>query len=59
MQKFLDFDPSEIEEDVYTRLPENIKEKLADARIIRAIDEIRHRKAKNILEDEDVNILNF
>lgn len=59
MNKYLAFDPLDIEEDIYQRLSEQDKAQLADPKIIREINAIRRRKASQILEDEDVNILNF
>jgi hypothetical protein len=59
MSKFLEFDPTDIEDDIYNRLSESDKDSLSNPKIIREINIIRHRKAGKILEDEDVNILNF
>lgn len=59
MSKYLEFDPSDIEDDIYNRLGETDKSSLANHKIIREINIIRRRKAAKILEDEDVNILNF
>ena len=59
MNKYLVFDPTEIEEDIYQRLNENEKSALSNPKIIKEINVIRRRKAAKILEDEDVNILNF
>ena len=59
MAKYLDFDPAEIEEDVYIRLDDELKKTLANPKIIREMNAIRIKRAARILEDEDVNILNF
>jgi hypothetical protein len=59
MSKYLDFDISELEEDVYSRLDDQTKAMLSDSKIMKEINIIRRRKAAKILEDEDVNILNF
>ena len=59
MSKYLEFDPTQIEEDVYQRLDEPTRDLLSDPKIIKEINIIRRRKAAKILEDEDVNILNF
>ena len=59
MSKYLEFDPSEIEDDIYQRLPERTKQSLSDSKIVKEINIIRHNKAQRILEDEDVNMLNF
>jgi predicted CopG family antitoxin len=59
MSKYLSFDPLDIEDDVYQRLSPEDKDRLSDPRIVREINQIRRRKASQILEDEDVNILNF
>ena len=59
MSKFLEFDIDDIEEDVYSRLSDRTREKLCDSKVVKQINIIRRRKAKNILEDEDVNVLNF
>ena len=59
MSKYLDFDPTEIEEEVYSRLSESTKLALSNSQIIKAINQIRIRRAQKILEDDDVNILNF
>lgn len=59
MGKYLDFDPDNIEEDVYNRLDENMKLMLSNPKIIKEINIIRIRRAKKILEDDEINILNF
>lgn len=59
MSRYLVFDPLDIEDDIYQRLSPEDKDKLADPRIVREVNAIRRRKAAQILEDEDVNILNF
>ena len=59
MNKHLEFDPTDIEDDVYARLDDTMKNLLVDPKIIKEINVIRRRKAAKILEDEDVNILNF
>lgn len=59
MSKYLEFDPEDIEDDIYQRLNEEEKDLLSDPKVIQAINVLRHRKAAKILEDEDVNILNF
>ena len=57
--KYLGFDPTDLEDDVYERLPEEIKQALSNPQIIREINEIRVKRAAKILEDEEVNCLNF
>jgi hypothetical protein len=59
MLKYLTFDPSDIEEDVYARLEEETKSSLSDRRIARHIRMKCRRRAANVLEDENVNTLNF
>lgn len=59
MNKYLVFDPSDIEDDIYSRLGEMEKDALSNPKIVREINLIRFRKAGKILEDEDINILNF
>jgi hypothetical protein len=60
MTKYLEFDPLQIEDDIYTRLPEECKELLTDPLIVRQVLLICRRKAANILEDEDISkMLNF
>jgi hypothetical protein len=60
MTKYLEFDPLLIEDDIYTRLPEECKELLTDPLIVRQVLLICRRKAANILEDEDISkMLNF
>ena len=59
MSKNLSFDPENIEDDVYKRLPEEYKSHLANPNIVNEINKIRMKRAKKILEDEDVNLLNF
>lgn len=59
MSKYLEFDPTDIEDDIYNRLSEDDKSQLSNPKIIREINIIRRRKAAKILEDDDVNILNF
>ena len=59
MSKYLEFDPQDIEDDIYNRLIESEKDALSNPKIIREINVIRRRKAAKILEDEDVNRLNF
>lgn len=59
MSKYLEFDPTDIEEDIYSRLSESDKDALSNPKILKEINAIRRRKAGKILEDEDINILNF
>jgi hypothetical protein len=59
MAKYLEFDPTDIEDDIYQRLSQDMKDALANPKILKEINIIRIRKAQRILEDEDVNILNF
>jgi len=59
MVKYLMFDPSEIEDEIYSRLEEETKSSLSDRRIVKHIKMICRRKAANVLEDENVNTLNF
>jgi hypothetical protein len=51
MSKYLEFDPSHIEEDIYQRLSEEDRNQLANPQIVREINIIRRRKASQILED--------
>ena len=59
MTRYLLFDPTDLEDDIYSRLDEETKEALNDRHILKQIRIICRRKASNILEDEDVNVLNF
>lgn len=59
MNKYIEFDPEEIEDEIYQRLNENLKDSLSNPKIIKEINIIRMRKAQKILEDDEVNILNF
>ena len=59
MTKYLEFDPKEIEEDVYSRMPEGLKNSISNSALIKEINMIRIKKASKILEDKDVNTLNF
>lgn len=59
MGKYITFDPQEIEDDVYSRLSEDVKHALADPQVLKQILIICNRKAQQILEDDEVNILNF
>lgn len=59
MSKYTEFDPTDIEEDIYNRLSEDMKEELCKPQIIKEINAIRMKRAAKILEDDDVNILNF
>lgn len=59
MSKYAEFDPEEIEEDIYLRLSEDKRESLCKPEIIREINALRMKRAGKILEDEDINILNF
>ena len=60
MTKYLEFNPLQIEDDVYSRLQEHCKRLLADPLIVRQLLLICRRKAANILEDEDISkTLNF
>jgi len=60
MTRYLEFDPLEIEDDIYSRLSEDTKEALNDQLIVRQILLICRRKAAAILEDEDISkMLNF
>lgn len=45
MNKYIEFDPEEIEEDVYNRLSEELKLALANPKILREINIIRMKKA--------------
>lgn len=59
MNKYLIFDPDEIEEEVYSRLDEDSKVALANPLVVAEIHQYRIKKAGKILEDEDVNTMNF
>ena len=59
MSKYTEFDPEEIEEDIYMRLSEEKREQLCRPEVIREMNAIRMKRAGKILEDEDINILNF
>ena len=59
MTRYLFFDPTDIEEDIYQRLSEETKESLCDRLIIKQIRAICRRKAEHILEDDEINMLNF
>lgn len=59
MARNLEFDPSDIEDEIYNRLEDSLKHQLSDSKIIKEINVIRRRRAQRILEDDDVNILNF
>ena len=60
MTRHLEFDPLQIEDDVYTRLPEKYQRLLSDPLIIRQVLLICRRRASSILEDGDISkLLNF
>jgi hypothetical protein len=59
MTKYLFFDPTDIEEDIYQRLSEETRSALCDRHLVRQIRAICRRRAEHILEDDEVNILNF
>ena len=59
MSKYLEFDPEDIEEEVYNRIDEETRIVLSNPDIIKEINLIRVRKAGKILEDEEVNVMNF
>ena len=59
MGRYITFDPQDIEDDVYSRLSEDVKHALADPKVLRQILIICNRKAQQILEDDEVNVLNF
>jgi hypothetical protein len=59
MSSYLEMDPNDIEDDVYTRLDEDTKTALSNPIIVKEINKVRIKKAQRILEDEDVNTLNF
>lgn len=59
MSRYIEFDPQDIEDEIYQRLDERLKDALANPKIIKEINVIRMRKAQKILEDDEVNILNF
>ena len=60
MTRYLEFDPLNIEDDIYTRLPDEVKRSLADQLVVRQILLNCKRKAASILEDEDISkMLNF
>ena len=45
MNKYLEFDPTDIEDEIYNTLDENIRLNLSNPKIIKAINEIRIRRA--------------
>ena len=59
MGRYITFDPQAIEDDVYNRLSEDTRHALADPQILKQILIICNRKAQQILEDDEVNMLNF
>lgn len=59
MTRYLFFDPTDLEEDIYQRLSEETREALCDRHLIRQIRGICRRRAEHILEDDEVNMLNF
>jgi hypothetical protein len=59
MSEHLEFNPCRIEDDIYERLSDDHKILLANREIIKEINFLRIRKAGKILEDSDVNVLNF
>jgi hypothetical protein len=59
MARYLAFDPLHIEDDVYSRLDEEVRVALADPAVVRQVLIICNRKGQQILEDEEVNTLNF
>lgn len=59
MSKYLEFNPEDIEEDVYQRLSEEDRSNLSNPKVIKEINIIGRRNAQKILEDKDINILNF
>lgn len=59
MSKYLEFDPEVIEDEVYQRLDESLRLMLSNPKIIREMNIIRVRRAKKILEDDEINMLNF
>lgn len=59
MSRYIEFDPQEIEDEIYQRLSDQLKNSLANPKVLREINIIRMRKAQKILEDDEVNILNF
>lgn len=59
MNIYIQFDPSCIEDSVYSRLDEDTQKMLSNSSIIKEMNLIKMKKASRILEDDDVNILNF
>jgi hypothetical protein len=59
MARYLMFDPTSIEEDIYSRLSEDTRDALSDPRVLRQLLIHCRRNAADILEDEEVHILNF
>ena len=59
MAVYLDFDATDIEEEVYEKFTKEIKEHLKNPKIIMEINLIRFAKAGKILEDEEINTLNM
>ena len=59
MQKYLEFDPDEIEDEVYQRLSENTKKALSNQDVLKELAIINVRRASRILECDEMNRLNF
>ena len=57
--KYLTFDPEEIEDEIYQRLSENVRQALSSRDVLKEMRIILVRRAGKILENDDMNKLNF
>ena len=57
--KHLEFDPSEIEDEVYSRLDDSVKSSMATPEVLKEMRIILVRRAGKVLENDQMNSVNF
>ena len=57
--KHLEFDPSEIEDEVYSRLDDSVKSSMAKPEVLKEMRIILVRRAGKFLENDQINSVNF
>ena len=55
----MQFNPDDIEDEIYQRLSEPVRQALANRDVLKEMKIILVRKAGKILENDDMNKLNF
>lgn len=57
--KHLEFDPSEIEDEVYSRLDDSVQSSMAKPEVLKEMRIILVRRAGKVLENDQMNSVNF